>query len=775
MSAAAGEGLAVSAYPGEAVRAFWRLLEATAGLLIGAITVLVSYQVFARYVLNDTPPWSEELCRYLFVWVSFLGACVALRRTTHLGVDSLVARLPVGAREVVGHAVNAVVAVFAGIMVWKGLALVPEMASQRSPSMGMSLQYVFAAIPVAGAIMLAFQLRALGQAWPSRRLRTGVALVVAGAAVVGIAGYAFTVSAPAALAAMLAVLVVLIALQTPIAFAVGISCIVYVVLRGDIPLIVVPHRVMGGMDSFLLLALPLFVLAGDLMNTGGITERLVAFARALVGHIRGGLGMTTVLRDFRLFGGGRVRGRLVADPFDDARRVQPRAGGLDRGGGIGNGGAGPAVPDDGGARKPHRSLDRRALHRRLPARRGHGGPAAGADLRSGAARKPAPRAARLDAHAHQCVRARHAAAVRAGDHPRRNPRRRRHADRGGSAGGDLRARARPGDLPRDPPARPAADPRQHRLPDRDGHAAGRYCLGAVVDLRVAGRAEADRGPAARAFLRPEARAPRHHPRLRAARRSARGRAGDDHPRAGVFPDRRALRRRSAPLRGARRGVARPRALRATVRRGLLHRLCARTHHRRGRSAGLPALPRRAARRPAARRVRAVDHARGAAPGESLSADDPSTSGNACHLLLGILRRRAAARAHRAMGRSRPDRDVDAPGGRRARSDDGRGGRDGVSRYPDRDARSGCAHHDRADLRRGRGDRRHARSPRPLDGTAIALRHQHRSVVGSPVRRVRQGADHDLPDRRAFGPGPRRVRVRLQDHPALRTAGHRCPA
>src|SRR5215510_4550828 len=310
MSAAAGEGLAVSAYPGEAVRAFWRLLEATAGLLIGAITVLVSYQVFARYVLNDTPPWSEELCRYLFIWVSFLGACVALRRTTHLGVDSLVARLPVGAREVVGHAVNAVVAVFAGIMVWKGLALVPEMASQRSPSMGMSLQYVFAAIPVAGAIMLAFQLRALGQAWPSRRLRTGVALVVAGAAVVGIAGYAFTVSAPAALAAMLAVLVVLIALQTPIAFAVGISCIVYVVLRGDIPLIVVPHRVMGGMDSFLLLALPLFVLAGDLMNTGGITERLVAFARALVGHIRGGLGMTTVVSEY-LFSG--ISGSSAAD------------------------------------------------------------------------------------------------------------------------------------------------------------------------------------------------------------------------------------------------------------------------------------------------------------------------------------------------------------------------------------------------------------------------------------------------------------------------------
>jgi C4-dicarboxylate transporter DctM subunit len=81
-------------------------------------------------------------------------------------------------------------------------------------------------------------------------------------------------------------------------------------LRGDIPMIVVPHRAIAGMDSFLLLAMPLFVLAGDLMNTGGITERLVGFARALVGHIRGGLGMTTVVSEY-LFSG--ISGSSAAD------------------------------------------------------------------------------------------------------------------------------------------------------------------------------------------------------------------------------------------------------------------------------------------------------------------------------------------------------------------------------------------------------------------------------------------------------------------------------
>jgi tripartite ATP-independent transporter DctM subunit len=200
--------------------------------------------------------------------------------------------------------------VFTGLLVWQGAALVPAMASQRSPSMGISLQYVFMAIPIAGAIMLALQLKALVRAWASPGLRLGVALVVIGAVLVVVAGRTLEISPAAAVIALILSMAVLIAVNTPIAVAVGTACVVYVLLRGDLPLIVVPHRIIGGMDSFLLLALPLFVLAGDLMNTGGITERLVGFARALVGHIRGGLGMTTVVSEY-LFSG--ISGSSAAD------------------------------------------------------------------------------------------------------------------------------------------------------------------------------------------------------------------------------------------------------------------------------------------------------------------------------------------------------------------------------------------------------------------------------------------------------------------------------
>jgi tripartite ATP-independent transporter DctM subunit len=109
---------------------------------------------------------------------------------------------------------------------------------------------------------------------------------------------------------MLIGLVALLALSVPVAYAMlGVS-ILYLVLRQDIPLIVVAQQVAAGTDKFLLLAIPFFFLAAELMSAGGVMQRLVDFARSLVGHLRGGLGQMNVLVSM-LFSG--VSGSAVAD------------------------------------------------------------------------------------------------------------------------------------------------------------------------------------------------------------------------------------------------------------------------------------------------------------------------------------------------------------------------------------------------------------------------------------------------------------------------------
>lgn len=102
----------------------------------------------------------------------------------------------------------------------------------------------------------------------------------------------------------------LLLVGTPMAVAMALSATVAFLVQGSTPLMLVVQTIYAGMDSFLFLAVPLFILAGNLMETGGITRRLVSLAHALVGHFWGGLGMVTVVGEI-LF--SEISGSTTAD------------------------------------------------------------------------------------------------------------------------------------------------------------------------------------------------------------------------------------------------------------------------------------------------------------------------------------------------------------------------------------------------------------------------------------------------------------------------------
>lgn len=93
----------------------------------------------------------------------------------------------------------------------------------------------------------------------------------------------------------LATFVGLLCLSTPIVVALGGCSLAYAIFSGNMPITTLIQTTFGGLATFPLLAIPLFMLAGNLMNEGGITEELIRFARLLLGHIRGGLGHATIL------------------------------------------------------------------------------------------------------------------------------------------------------------------------------------------------------------------------------------------------------------------------------------------------------------------------------------------------------------------------------------------------------------------------------------------------------------------------------------------------
>ena len=108
---------------------------------------------------------------------------------------------------------------------------------------------------------------------------------------------------------MIVLLFALLVVGIPIAFSIGLSVLCVLTIT-DVPLMIFAQRASNAADSFALLAIPLFILAGELMNRGGLTVRLVGFAHSLIGHLRGGLGQTSVLSSL-IF--ANVSGSAVAD------------------------------------------------------------------------------------------------------------------------------------------------------------------------------------------------------------------------------------------------------------------------------------------------------------------------------------------------------------------------------------------------------------------------------------------------------------------------------
>ena len=100
------------------------------------------------------------------------------------------------------------------------------------------------------------------------------------------------------------------ALGIPVAFCLALTSLLVLLVIGDVPLHLIPQRMFTGMDSFPLMAVPFFILAGDLMNAAGITDRIVRFATVLVGHIRGGLAHVNIVASMFFAG---ISGSAVAD------------------------------------------------------------------------------------------------------------------------------------------------------------------------------------------------------------------------------------------------------------------------------------------------------------------------------------------------------------------------------------------------------------------------------------------------------------------------------
>jgi TRAP-type C4-dicarboxylate transport system permease small subunit len=130
-----------------------RVAEWVMGGLLAAMTVLVGVQIAGRFLFGYSIFWSDELARYLLVWIAFLGMSIGVRRGAHPGVDSLVRALPPAWRRAAVLLAVAGSLLFFLVMVGYGTLLVSRTWGQRSPSLGLRMSLPYLAVPVAGLLM----------------------------------------------------------------------------------------------------------------------------------------------------------------------------------------------------------------------------------------------------------------------------------------------------------------------------------------------------------------------------------------------------------------------------------------------------------------------------------------------------------------------------------------------------------------------------------------------------------------------------------------------
>ncbi len=123
-------------------------------VLLAVMTLLVGVQILGRFVFGFSIFWSDELARFLLIWISFLGMSVGVRRGAHPGIASLVRALPARSARSLFTVALLLSLLFFGVMVVYGGFLVIRTWPQRSVSLGLRMSIPYLAVPASGLLML---------------------------------------------------------------------------------------------------------------------------------------------------------------------------------------------------------------------------------------------------------------------------------------------------------------------------------------------------------------------------------------------------------------------------------------------------------------------------------------------------------------------------------------------------------------------------------------------------------------------------------------------
>src|SRR6201986_908955 len=266
------------------------LVEIPAAILVVAEMVILFAGVVSRYVLPSPLIWSDELASILFLWLAMLGAAVAFRRAEHMRMTAVVASARPAIRAYLDVVATCAALAFLLLIIWPSYNYAYEESFITTPALQIPNIWRAIALPIGNCLMALFALLRLA--------RTGnFKIVLAAALSVAVLIGLFWLAQPWVrplrnlhpVIFFVGVAGLCVFAGVPIAFGFGLAIYGYLALTTRTPLMVLVGRMDEGMSHIILLAVPLFVFLGLLIEMTGMARSMVAFLASLLGHVRGGL------------------------------------------------------------------------------------------------------------------------------------------------------------------------------------------------------------------------------------------------------------------------------------------------------------------------------------------------------------------------------------------------------------------------------------------------------------------------------------------------------
>ncbi|MFZ7108373.1 TRAP transporter large permease subunit [Avibacterium avium] len=284
---------------------FNKLEEWVGGVLFLLIFMILLAQIIARQIFDSPFIWSEDLAKLLFIYVAMFGISMATRTQQHVYIDFLTNLMPEKVRKVINSFVQLIIFICIFLFIYLGFKVFLD-STFEIVSLQISEKWLYAPLPFISMLVMVRFLQAQTENYKNQLSFLPATFYI----IVGIVLFSILMTHPEWFKALrisnyiklgsnavyvcLAVWLLIMFLGTPVGWSLFIVTILYFAMTRWNIVNSASSKLVDSLNSFPLLSVPFFILTGILMNTGGITERIFNFAKALLGHYSGGMGHVNI-------------------------------------------------------------------------------------------------------------------------------------------------------------------------------------------------------------------------------------------------------------------------------------------------------------------------------------------------------------------------------------------------------------------------------------------------------------------------------------------------